>query len=235
MIKNAFKLISYVLFPKRCQLCGEVIDICEKLCIDCKSNKRIDGEICNKCGFSKEDCLCKDNTPKSSYKCVVAPFYYSDGIVKSVHRLKFYGFKELSLEMAKQMTVVIKKEYGDVDFDVLTFVPATKLKVWKRGYNQAELIANELSKQLNIPCEKVLVKIRETDTQRSLTANERRMNLYGAYDLRNGYDVTSKTILLVDDVKTTGSTLNECSQVLKGYGAKCVYTSTFAITKLNKR
>lgn len=235
MIKNAFKLISYVFFPKRCNLCSEVIDINRTQCSLCEQNERILGEVCDKCGFSKEDCVCKDNTPKPAYKSVVAPFYYNSGVVRAVHRLKFYKYGEIAEEMAKEMLTVVNKKYNDVDFDLVTFVPATKRRVRQRGYNQAKLIADNLCEMLNVDCVKTLDKIRETDSQRTLSAQERRMNLYGAFDLSRGINVDGKTILLIDDVKTTGSTLNECSQVLKGYGAKSVYACTFAITKTDKK
>ena len=96
-------------------------------------------------------------------------------------------------------------------------------------------MAQKIADRLSIPCLKSLNKIRETETQRGASAKERRVNLFGAFDLVDGFDIDGKTVLLVDDVKTTGSTINECSEILKAYGAKAVYCSVFAVTKRKKK
>ena len=234
MIKNAVNQLLYAVFPRRCKLCGEVVEINESLCRQCNLNIEITGERCLKCGLAKDDCCCAINRKKPSYNGIVAPFYYSEGIIRAIHRLKFYGYKELALEMAKYMADTVKTEYKDIDFDYVTFVPMTKKHLRKREYNQAQLLSSCVAKQIDTPCIKLLDKIRETQAQRSNSARERRTNLFGAFDLCNGVDVKNKRILLVDDVKTTGSTLNECSQVLKAYGAAEVYACTLAITKIVK-
>ena len=137
--------------------------------------------------------------------------------------------------MAREMTNKINESFCDINFDFVTFVPLSKRRYRKRGYNQAELLALKIADRLSIPCLKSLNKIRETETQRGASAKERRVNLFGAFDLVDGFDIDGKTVLLVDDVKTTGSTLNECSEILKAYGAKAVYCSVFAVTKRKKK
>lgn len=230
-MKNAIKQLSYVLFPRRCAICGEVVAVREKYCSDCRKAKRISGEICLKCAHSKADCVCSKKDKKPAFNGVVAPYYFRDSIAKAVHRFKFYGYTELAGNMAHEMSVKVKDNFADVNFDFVTFVPLSKKRFRKRGYNQAELLAQNISAELGVPCLKSLDKIRETETQRGASAKERRINLFGAFDLANGVDVADKTVLLVDDVKTTGSTLNECSEILKAYGASAVYCAVFAVTK----
>lgn len=235
MIKQIFDALLYSVFPRRCRLCGQVVEIDRPICEECEHNEKIDGELCLKCGCLKSDCCCGKSDKKPSYKAVVAPFYYSKGIKRGMHRLKFFGYKELAPNIAREMAESVSREYSDIHFDYVTFVPMTKRKLRKRGYNQAELLASATAKIINADCLQLLDKIRETESQRSNSAKARKTNLYGAFDLHEGADVKGKTILLVDDVKTTGSTLNECSEVLKAYGASGVYACVGAITKLEKR
>ena len=174
------------------------------------------------CSFKDRLCLLQKGK-KPAFNGVVAPFYFRDSVSRAVHRFKFYGYTELADNMAREMTNKIDESFCDIGFDFVTFVPLSKRRYRKRGYNQAELLAQKIADRLSIPCLKSLNKIRETETQRGASAKERRVNLFGAF------------VLLVDDVKTTGSTLNECSEILKAYGAKAVYCSVFAVTKRKKK
>lgn len=233
-MNNLFSKLLYAVFPRRCDLCGDVVELDVSRCDSCKNAKRVSGEICKKCGNPRLCCDCTGNHKKPEYKSVVAPYLYDGNLIKAVYNFKFYGYKELSDGMSSEMAETVNKYYGDIDFDFITFVPLSKKRYRKRGYNQAQLLAESLSQRLNIPCVPTLKKIFETENQRSRTARQRRANLRGVFDLMDDADVDSKTILLVDDVKTTGSTLNECSAVLNAYGADKVYACTFLMTENKK-
>lgn len=237
MIKDALYKFLYLLFPRRCDLCGDVVEFDRQRCTQCENSKRIIGEICDKCGCEKEYCKCRKNKDKAEYKCVCGAYYFDGNIVKAVHRFKFYGFKELADAMGKEIASVVKERYNDAVFDLVTYVPLTKKRLNKRGYNQSLLLAQAVAEELNVPCVKCLDKIRDTKSQRSQSAKERKLNVFGAYDIADGADVTDKTILIVDDVKTTGNTLNECAKMLKSYKAKAVYAAAFAVAKqdINKK
>lgn len=232
-MNSLFTKIMYALFSRRCDLCGDVVELDVSRCDECKNAKRVSGEICKKCGNPKSCCECKNKhkQKKPEYKSVVAPYLYDGKLISAVHKFKFSGYKELSDGMSAEMAKTVEVYYSDIDFDFITFVPLSKKSYRKRGYNQAELLAKALSKRLDIPCVPTLKKIFETENQRSQSAKQRRANLRGVFDLIDDTDVDSKTILLVDDVKTTGSTLNECSAVLNAYGADKVYACTFLMTK----
>jgi ComF family protein len=131
--------------------------------------------------------------------------------------------------MGTQMAHCVNDRYSDINFDVVTFVPLTRKRKRSRGYNQSQLLANQISKTLDIPCKTLLKKVVSNRPQRSMRGNERRGNVFGVYDIVPNVDVTGKTILIVDDVKTTGSTVGECCATLKAYGANKVYAVTFAI------
>lgn len=222
----------YALFPRRCDLCGTVVELDASRCDSCKNAKHVKGEICKKCGCPKQCCDCTDKPKKPEYKAVIAPYLYEGNLVKAMHRFKFSGFKELGEGMSLEMAKTVENYYGDIKFDFVTFVPLSRKSYRKRGYNQAQLLAESLSKKMGIACVATLKKIFETKNQRSQTARQRRVNLRGVFDLIQGVDVESKTILLIDDVKTTGSTLNECAAVLNAYGARKVFACTFLMTSV---
>ena len=115
-------------------------------------------------------------------------------------------------------------------YDIIIPVPMYKTKKWLRGYNQVELIARELSKDLNIPLKcTTLTKIKDTKKQSSLTRAERKQNIKNAFIVKNASDIENKKILLFDDIITTGSTLNECSKTLKKAKVKEVAILTIAV------
>ena len=234
MFKEAMFKLSYAVFPRRCELCGEVCELDEVRCEECRKLERISGKLCRICGYPKENCVCRDKGKKPEYKGFVAPYFYENSITAGANRLKDYGFPELSKAMGMELAVQIKEQYENISFDCITFVPMTAKKEQKRGYNQAELLANEVSLNTGIPVRSLLEKVMKTPDQKRASAKQRAMNLHGAFDLKEGADADEKTILLIDDIKTTGSTINECAYVLNAYGAKAVYTATFCMTKSEK-
>lgn len=234
MIINAIKNLTYFIYPRRCDLCGEVICLDEVRCEECINASKTSEDACLKCGHDTDSCDCKKTNKKPPYKAIIAPYYFEDSIAFAVHRFKFHGYKELSKGMAKEIASLVNRRYKDVKFDIVTFVPMTRKENYKRGYNQSYLLAKAVSKELNIPLEKSLTKIRNTDNQRGKSAKDRKTNLYGAFDLTKGMSVENKTILLIDDVKTTGSTFFECTEMLKAYGAADVYCAAFALTRKQK-
>ena len=117
------------------------------------------------------------------------------------------------------------------DFDCVCEVPMRGRDRRRRGYNQAELLAKHTAKLLNIPHKKrLLIKTKNTKTQHSQNMEQRWMNIRNVFAVNSKYDVTGKTVLLIDDIKTTGATLDECARTLKLKGALEVYCATALIT-----
>lgn len=216
--------------PDRCRICGEVVELDTEFCSDCKSLPEIPSPLCKSCGANVNDCNCKKH--KNEYKQVIAPYYYRDSIVKGIHNFKENNMPFLADSFVAEMADCFNKNYADIDFDCIAFVPCRPFKHRVRGFNQSELLAEKLSVVLNIPVENILNKIAYSGVQHHKTAQQRRADIFGVFDVDDAYKtkLTDKTILLIDDVKTTGSTLNECAKMLKIYGAKSVYALTFAIT-----
>ncbi|MBP3582037.1 MAG: ComF family protein, partial [Clostridia bacterium] len=126
-----------------------------------------------------------------------------------------------------------KKYFEGVDY--ITFVPMSKERFKERDFNQAEEIAKDVSAAINIPVISVLEKIKENTHQAGLTRKERIKNIANTIEVKNdeSFKIKDKTILVIDDVFTTGSTLSECAKVLKKKGANKVKTLTFAKTRQN--
>lgn len=143
----------------------------------------------------------------------------------------------LSKQFSSDMLKVIEECYDDISFDYITCVPLRKFKEFIRGFNQSKLIASDIAKVLDVPFIDCLLKTRYTGVQHHKSAAQRKADVFGAYDVKDEYKplIDGKTILLIDDVKTTASTLNECAKMLNIYNAKAVYVSTLAITKKDKK
>lgn len=223
------KGLKYSIFPRHCEICGEVVPFTDRICSSCTTNVRIPNDACITCGLPKVDCTCSKAHHKPDYKGVVAPFRYSNNVPKAIHRLKFYGRSELAKPMGKQIANAVKAKFDGVSFDYVTAVPLYYRRNWHRGYNQSELLAKSVANELGVDYKRLVKKVLNNPPQRTLPARYRRGNVFGVYDLRSDADIVGKTILVIDDVKTTGATINACSYVLKIYGASSVYAATFAI------
>ncbi|MCM1285305.1 MAG: double zinc ribbon domain-containing protein [Acetobacter sp.] len=231
-MNHLLKVLSKAVFTNRCALCGEVIELDDYLCNDCANAPRITEPICESCGCNTDDCHCKKN--KNEYKKIVAPFYYCDTLVPAIHRFKESDMPFIAEYMGKEMAKSVKKYYSDIEFDYITYVPMNEFKKKYKGYNQAELLANEISKCLKIETEEFIYKSHYTkELHKSKTGTKRSAIVYGTFDIYEDYknELKDKIILLVDDVKTTGATLNECAKMLNIYGAKAVYCVSCAVTK----
>lgn len=217
-------------FPRRCLYCGVPIVPENEICDDCLENlPRISAPICSFCGHQKTDCICKQR--KLQFKAVCAPFYYEDAVRTAIYRYKFEDKDFLASDFARDMEKTVRREYADIAFDSITFVPFTKKQMRTREWNPGETLARALSEKLDLPCFTLLEKLYETESQHALSARERTGNVFGVFEACNLENVQGKTILLVDDIKTTGATLSECAKMLKLGGADAVYAATFAVTR----
>ena len=220
-------------FTKRCAYCNKVINREDDVCEECRENiPIIKEEKCKYCGVEKICCGCKNH--KMGYDGITAPFYYEKNIRESIRLLKFNGKEFIAKQLSDDMEQTIKTDFEGIDFHMICYVPFSKGNKLTRKYNPSELLAKHLSKKLGIPLEAALVKLYENENQRNLNMSERIGNVFGVYDVAENINIKDKVILLVDDVKTTGATLNNCAWILKIRGAKSVYCATVAITPTKK-
>jgi competence protein ComFC len=207
----------------RYRLCGECID---KIPLIKEGDK-----VCPQCGVPVKNeavfCLRCQNT-QSNFEFNRAPLVYEGLGVQLVHKLKFGGQKYLSESLSAMLADCFIA--NGIPADLILYVPMTKKEQRARGFNQSELLAAALAARLNLPLSHALLKIKETKGQRGLSGSERRKNLDGAFHALP--EVYGKTCLIVDDVFTTGATINEAAYALRRARAKDVYSLTLCITAL---
>ena len=227
-MKSALERVLWWFFPRRCALCGAVVAPDEPLCPDCQTVRPIARPKCLLCGHSKKDCRCKGK--RHEYAGVTAPFVFDGSVRTGIHNLKFHDFPMLAAYMGDCMAATVHTDFDQVHFDYVVPVPLGKRRRRKRGYNQAELLARRVAEELQIPFAPLLAKVRNNPAQHDQgSARFRRVNVYGAYAVTDDSALWDKTVLLIDDVKTTGATLNECAKMLRMHGAKAVYAAAVAV------
>lgn len=232
-IKEKLMYCLDLLFPPRCFVCGEVIPIRTALCPECMQNlpeKLMEADCCSTCGKPIGSCVCNGRSFYFSH-CISA-FIYD----KNTHQLfevlkkqpNSYAAEQLSILMANAfLASTLAKESA---FDAITEVPMSDSNLQKRGHNQAKALAELLAAKINIDyIQSPLLQTENRKTQHTLSLSERIENAQNSYKKRDMATVSGR-ILLVDDVMTTGSTLNRCAQLLLQCGAKEVCCITAATT-----
>jgi len=199
-----------------CQDCQNILDISEYYYCLCKRPQRLPGPgKCKRCQSKKLNGL------------YFALPYQNYLVKKLIHQFKYQPYiKDLSKTLAVLIITHFKLSNNKPNFSgfILIPVPLEKRKLKLRGFNQAEEIAKELSIFLKIPLmNDVLIKIKETPPQVELSEKEREENIKGVFLVKNREKIAGQKILLIDDIYTTGSTMEECAKVLKEAGAKKVW------------
>ncbi len=223
--------IGSIIFTNRCAICGEVVEFDADLCEECALAEHIEQPVCLRCGANKKECFCKKHKRTPEYKAVCAPYYYEGSIERAVKNFKGQGIPALAKAQALEIAKSVRENYKNVLFDYVTFVPMLPAGERRRGFNQAELLAKEVAELLCLPCKASVYKKRKTKPQKSRAGADRFVNMYNAFAPIKNAEIDGKTILLIDDLKTTGSTLSSVALTLNAYGAKAVWCATFAIAK----
>ena len=216
-------------FPQRCAACARVIKHDEWWCEDCIAElPKILPPICPYCG--QETLVCRCDKKRHAYDGCCGPFY-NEGVAKdAIGRFKFRDLPRLAQAFAPHIATGIWREYADDPPQLVTFVPEYAPRPDLREYNPGHELAQAVAERLQIPCAPLLRKLYPTKTQKGLPSIYRSGNLLGVFDVVSTAHVRGKTVLLVDDVLTTGATLHECAKMLKIAGAKKVYAACAVIT-----
>ncbi|MBQ8433970.1 MAG: ComF family protein [Clostridia bacterium] len=216
----------------KCLNCGRDVFDDTGFCPECaKLLPHNNGKTCPRCGvgIDGEETFCGHCAfDKVYFDKAYSAFSYEGIIKKAIVKMKFHNLATFATPLAYHLVELSNKH--NLHFDVVTFAPMSKKSKRTRRYNQAQLLANAFCDRLGIsqPMD-ALVKVKETSPQEKLNKQERKQNLVGAYKINA--DVKGKVVLVIDDVKTTGSTLNECAKVLKNAGATTVLCLTVASRK----
>ena len=241
-MKEITKQIIELLFPRRCALCDDVLPVVgadwkgSYICQKCKKNLQVVKEpVCKKCGKPLENEraeYCMDcGRKKHAYTQGKAVFVYQGAIQSSLYRFKYLNRREYADFYADWAVMRYEKWIRQKNVQLIVPVPLHKNRQKKRGYNQAELFARALGTRLNIPvCTNLLVRERNTVPQKELNDTERKHNLKNAFKITQNI-VQLSCILLVDDIYTTGSTMDAIATVLKRAGYRDIYFICASIGK----
>lgn len=211
------RLLLDLLYPNRCPFCNTIIPFDEYYCTECSDKLSLppEHEI-----YPYIDCF----AAATSYDSVSIPL-----VGEMKRKGNGYALSAAAFCIFDKLASVEEME----KIDIITFVPMRKKDIYKRGYNQSYEMAKELSGLAGAPCRTLLVKTKNTLEQKNLGEADRRKNLNNAFKFRGRMDLKGKTILVVDDVCTTGSTLSEAARTLKTAGADKIIAAVFAKTVKN--
>ena len=237
-ITSVTKLAELIFFPSFCELCSSLLELPEEkiICQSCWERMiPFTGSYCLCCGrffeAGVEPHLCQDCVQKRPpFSCHRSYGRYGGRLKDAILLYKYRRFHILGRDFAR----IIHRTLGkDEDIwwkaDFIVPVPLHPKRQKKRGFNQAQVIAQELAKLRGVEIvDDVLVKVKNAPPQTSLELEERAENVSGAFSVVNRKKIKRKIVILVDDVFTTGSTLNECSSVLKKSGVEDVRALTLA-------
>ncbi|SFG14494.1 ComF family protein [Oribacterium sp. WCC10] len=224
-----------LIFPRRCPVCEEPVSPSGALiCPECEGKLHFIKEpACKICGreIAEEEaelcCNCKRH--RFSFEYGYSLMNYDDVAARSISRIKYTGAREYLDYYGKKAVELYGERIKSIGIDALVPVPVHRSRFIKRGYNQAEVLASVMGKELDIPVyEDAMVRNKKTTALKELSASERLKNLTGAFSAGEiPYDMHS--VLLIDDIFTSGATLEAISRCLKSAGVDRVYCFTLAI------
>lgn len=229
----ALHMAGNLLFPPRCPVCDEPVRWRDGLiCPACKKKLVYAGEqICFCCGrpLPAEEELCENCRKERPLYERGRALYTYDSAAASIYRYKYGERREYARFFGREMANRLRDFINRVNPDGLVPVPLSNRRLRARGYNQAELLAKEIGRQTGIPVYTGLVR-RVTDTrpQKELNAKERQNNLKKAFIIAQN-DVKLSTVIIIDDIYTTGSTVNAVTQVLLQAGVRKIYYMALSI------
>ena len=221
-----------LLYPPRCLVCRALGEAA--LCGTCLGQiTPVADPACAVCGHTvelKDGCLnCLSRRP--AFVRARALGAYEGVLQTAIHHFKYRDRPQLAGPLGRSLATFARdhaSQLNDLKFDALQPVPMHSTRRRLRGYNQSERLARVVGTELGLPLCNALVRSRPTRPQVGLARAARCRNLAGAFTVRRPEEVRGKTLLLIDDVATTGSSLNECAVALKAAGAKAVYALTLA-------
>ena len=211
---NPITYINHFLFPPKCILCGKVL-------------KADETDLCQECRATAPE------YPQGKLKLqfidsAAVVWYYKGTVRQSLHRFKFRNARHLAEPFGRLLAMKILSS-GLEGVDLVTWVPISPLRKLSRGYDQDELLAKAVARELGLPCMPMLKKVQHNPPQSGIEGYaKRRANVLGVYEPLNCDRLPGARILLVDDILTTGATASECARVLLTWGAEEIHCAVVA-------
>ena len=237
ILKNIINKIKYLMYPPVCPLCEEVLSGGKtRICDSCRPRiQYLTEPTCLKCGKEIDDSereYCSDCTKKpKSYVRGFPAMVYKEPVRRSIANFKYKSKSSYADCFAYEIVKTHGRDILNVAPEALIPVPIHRKKLEKRGYNQAKVLARSLGAYLDIPVDDgILKRTVNTTPQKLLDDNERQKNLEKAF-ISDKKQVQYKKVMLVDDIYTTGSTIEACTKILKNAGVKEVFYTGICIGK----
>ncbi len=209
-----------LLFPEKCVLCRRVL---EKDQLD----------LCHQCRTQAPEYAGKEKYPY--LESLTAVWYYEQDVRRSILGYKFGNRRHYADCYGRLLAMALQRQER-TDFDILTWIPISPKRRRKRGFDQVELLAQRLGRELEVTPLATLCKRRDNPPQSHIIGSaERRANVLGAYSVLDPASLKGKRILLLDDIITTGATAGECARVLLTAGAKEVHCAVIAAARQHKK
>lgn len=240
-LRTSLDSFASLLFPAPCLLCEETLLSATRLpvCRNCLSEmKPLCGPLCGICGRPFISSVVTDVAQPLCHLCRRGVYSfdfarsfaaYHERMVRAIVQLKYNSVTPLGDWFASNLANLMAAEPGRWAADVIVPVPLHSARLRERGYNQADLIAKPLARRLGLPLRSyLLVRTRPRPDRLKLTRRQRWQTVHGAYQMRSDAEVDNLRVLLVDDVFTTGATLDACARALLKGGAKKVMALTVA-------
>ena len=230
LFKKIFTSFIYSVYPTKCVCCSKIIDDDKYICSKCENliERNNLESICLHCGLDSNDCVCKYYVYRfNSLVCV----FKNEGLAREAYYSYKFGKKQnYDIFFAKEMSNAVNFCFNDIKFDIICSVPSSS----RFGFDHSGYIAQKMSDILKIPYYNNLLSClkKKTKKQHKSTIKERLINTQGKFACN--FNLHNTNILLVDDIKTTGSTLDECAKELLFAGADNVYCVTALGSLFNK-
>lgn len=235
-VREGGERILDLLYPPRCPVCGQIAPVQTRIHPACRKELSVVREPrCKKCSKpidSMEKEFCYDCEKKTfSYERGWSLWLYQGAAAKCMAQFKYQNKREYGIFFCRELAETLGREIRTVKADALVPVPVHPSRWRKRGYNQAEVLAQGLSRELQIPVRKGdLIRVKKTTPQKKLNDRERLRNLTGAFQMADRpFPAAVRRVILVDDIYTTGSTIEACAGVLLAAGVRQVYFVTVCI------
>ncbi|MCF7794712.1 MAG: ComF family protein [Candidatus Cloacimonetes bacterium] len=226
---NLLKSFLDLLFPPNCFSCRKRIPegiICE----ECKNDLVWLEDVCNYCGSILKNGECKVCSKEDfAFDRARSVYGFNKVMQKFIHDLKYDEMIRIADFLGQKAAELLLELKPFSKIDIIAPVPLHSVKKRHRGFNQAEMLARKIASELKIEHNpNLIIRKRFTQTQTKLGRSERQQNVKGAFELNSKYEIKGKTVLVVDDVFTTGSTLNSISLLLKKHKVSQVFAFTLA-------
>ena len=234
MISWIERLLSYI-FPRRCLFCNTLLTPGQLCCAACvkQLEQLFIKQHCPRCGGDPTGCNCAGR--EFVFARNLSVYAYTGLVRTGIHRFKFSHRPDGAKVFAVPMAALIRREYPVGQLQLITAVPSNPETLRERGYNQAQLLAKEIARILQLPCDFSLLRRIDTPKQHTLHLKQRLENAKAGYTTGSSRRAQGKQILLIDDIFTTGATMQVCSQLLLDQGAQQVWCATASHAHLQQQ